>query len=80
MESTKYYFGEIYPKKQKQEGLLLFDESIPMFHIGQCYEKVKAKPIKCGLCGGNHFHVGQGEYYTAIRCVNCNWETCIHSG
>jgi len=51
-----------------------------MFHIGQRYEDEPAKKITCIQCGGEQFNVGQGDYFTAIRCVKCEWETGIHEG
>ena len=51
-----------------------------LFHIGQCYEKEVAKTLFCKKCGDNKFHVGRGNYYTAIKCVNCGWEICEHDG
>lgn len=50
------------------------------FHIGQCYEIEAAKLVECSVCGGHDFNVGKGGYYTAIRCINCEWETCVHEG
>lgn len=44
------------------------------FHIGQCYENVAAKTIQCVGCDGKEFNVGEGKYFTAIRCVKCKWE------
>ena len=50
-----------------------------LFHIGQ-YDENLAKTVFCKHCGGNEFNVGQEDYYTAIRCVNCHWEISIHEG
>mgnify|MGYP001103927143 CR=1 FL=1 len=51
------------------------------FNIGPVYpDSDNAKKIRCRLCGGDHFYVGTESYYTAIKCVNCEWELCIHSG
>ena len=50
------------------------------FHIGQSYENTAAKTLECRHCGGREFNVGQGGYFTAIRCVRCEWEECIHDG
>lgn len=35
---------------------------------------------RCIICGGVEFNVGTGDYFTAIRCVKCQWEQCAHSG
>lgn len=50
------------------------------FHIGQSYEERPAKIVECAKCGGREFNVAQGSYYTAIRCIKCQWEVCIHDG
>jgi len=54
------------------------DEDI--FHIGQSYEDEAAKVLKCKICGGMEFNVGRGDYYTAIKCIKCEWELCVHNG
>lgn len=59
---------------------LIANSDCPEFHIGQSYEEKPAQAIKCILCGSNVFNVGHGEWYTAIRCVHCQWEFCIHEG
>ncbi len=51
-----------------------------LFHVGQCYEKSVAETVRCLGCGGKKFYVGQGSYFTAIKCVTCRWEHCIHDG
>lgn len=38
------------------------------------------KTLKCRDCGSTLFEVGQGSYFTAIRCQNCMWEMEIHEG
>ncbi len=58
-------------------------EEIPddnTFVIGQGYEERPAKTIRCKNCKGTDFNVGQGSYYTAIRCTTCEWQVCIHEG
>lgn len=50
------------------------------FSIGQSYEEGPALKLRCKLCHGSHFIVGVESYYTAIKCVNCKLELCIHSG
>jgi hypothetical protein len=64
--------------KEYEKPYEFADEST--FSIGQGYEKVPAKDIYCGLCKGTEFNVGQGDYFTALRCVTCKWEVCIHDG
>lgn len=50
------------------------------FTIGQCYEEKPAKKLQCKKCKGDKFIVGQGSYYTAIKCPVCLYELCIHDG
>jgi hypothetical protein len=50
------------------------------FTIGQSYEVYAATTIICKNCGGDKFIVGQGDFYTAIKCPACNLEMCIHDG
>lgn len=50
-----------------------------LFHIGQGYDNRAAQQIKCN-CGCDKFYVGEGDYYTAIKCSNCELELCIHEG
>ncbi len=51
-----------------------------LFSIGQCYDDKPASTIYCSKCGGKEFHVGSSSYFTAIKCINCEWEICIHDG
>lgn len=53
-----------------------------LFHIGQSYghESGKADTAHCKNCGGKEFNVGIGDYYTAVRCVACEFEICVHEG
>jgi ribosomal protein L37E len=51
-----------------------------LFHVGQSYEEGPADTIQCRRCGGKEFNVGQGSYFTAIRCVKCEYELCVHNG
>lgn len=50
------------------------------FKIGQFYESKAATTLRCKLCKGTSFMVGLGSYYTAIKCVNCDWQECVHEG
>ena len=52
------------------------------FKIHQCYTKNSdcTETIVCKKCGGDKFIVGQDDYFTAIKCPNCEWEECIHEG
>jgi hypothetical protein len=51
-----------------------------LFRVGQVYDTTPAKTLQCRFCGSKVFNVGQGCHFTAIRCVNCKWELCIHDG
>jgi len=51
------------------------------FELYQCYEKPgSTKQIKCAKCGRTTLEIGQGSYFTVIRCPNCKHEMCIHNG
>lgn len=50
------------------------------FSIGQSYEKEFAQKLVCKHCGSDKFFVGQGSYFTAIKCETCQYEICIHEG
>lgn len=56
------------------------DKNSSLFHIGQCYEAEPARVLRCKTCDSSQFRVGQGSYYTAIKCPTCGWEMCIHDG
>jgi len=62
------------------EEELVSEADKPEFHIGQGYEGKPAKALQCRLCGGSQFYVGEGEYFTGIKCIVCEWEMCIHDG
>jgi hypothetical protein len=38
------------------------------------------KTLVCRKCGGDRWIVGQGCYYTALKCPKCGWECCAHAG
>jgi len=63
-------YDEVYDKKRDDKT----------WHIGQSYDGIKASSLFCAVCGSKEFNVGQGSWYTAIRCVNCKWEVSIHDG
>lgn len=50
------------------------------FIIGQDYKNEVATTICCKKCGSKSFNVGKASHYTAIRCVECEWQLCIHEG
>lgn len=53
-----------------------------LFHIGQNYGAgiMPCKTFQCTQCGSKEFNVGQSNYFTAIRCIKCGWESCVHQG
>jgi hypothetical protein len=69
-------------------SLLNFVNEVARYHLvqrgdfstGQVYDNYKAKTTIYSKCESDKFFVGQGSYYTAIKCVNCGWEECIHDG
>ena len=62
------------------EDVLRAVSSDETFHIGQVYEDEAVTTRECKNCGGCQFNVGQGSYFTALRCPKCGWECCIHEG
>jgi hypothetical protein len=50
------------------------------FHIGSHCDKETAATIVCKKCGADKFMVGKGTYFTALKCLTCKWEDCIHEG
>lgn len=50
------------------------------FHIGQSYMDTNVNKYVCKTCNGDKFYFGQKEYFSAIKCVTCGWETCVHEG
>jgi hypothetical protein len=50
------------------------------FVVGQCYENTPARTLRDKKCGSTSFVVGQGSYYTAIKCQKCEYQVCIHDG
>jgi len=80
MEAEAFICGVPISWAFKYEDLVKNDEQDETFHIGQCYEEEAAATLVCVKCDGKVFNVGQGSYFTAIRCVKCEWEVCIHDG
>lgn len=51
------------------------------FRLHQTYDKPgSTRQIRCRWCGSTRFEVGQGSYYTVVRCPECGTEECIHDG
>ena len=40
----------------------------------------EAQTLICRQCGSDQFIVAHWNYFTAIKCVKCKWERCIHDG
>lgn len=49
------------------------------FHVQNRKEQVIREYV-CTHCGGMEFNAGTAQYKTFLRCVKCEWETCVHSG
>lgn len=79
LDSESYNLPELLPDDPSIGDVLEWKQD-GLFHIGQSYEKKVADTVFCKGCGGNKFNVGQGSYYTAIRCVVCEYEILIHEG
>lgn len=81
----KHHFWGIWSDKKidekfDEDNIIEKCENDETFHIGQSYEEEAVTTIKCAKCGSREFNVGQGNYFTAIRCPKCKWELCIHNG
>lgn len=51
------------------------------FKSHQCYEKpADTQTLICRKCNTDLFKVGQGDYFNAIKCINCNYEVPIYHG
>jgi hypothetical protein len=77
-DDPSFVYNEVYPKNLKEDGLLEFTDK--HFHIGQSYEKEKARQIRCKQCGGEDFNIAMGNWYIAIKCTRCQWELGVHDG
>ena len=49
------------------------------FSVGQSYTKDVCKTVIC-KCGNDKFLVGQDDYFTALKCLECGIEGGIHDG
>jgi hypothetical protein len=49
------------------------------FNLNQGYDG-STKQIVCSFCGHDKFYVGQGSYYTVVKCIKCQREECVHDG
>ena len=75
-EEIKYGLNDDHPPDDKDPAKK-GDEDI--FHLGD-YTEEPVKKLICTLCGGDNFKVGSGSHFTAIKCVKCEWEWCVHEG
>lgn len=48
--------------------------------ISRTFHVSEMKEYFCVGCGGTEFKVGSRPYQTFLKCVKCEWETCVHSG
>jgi len=82
-KTMKKVYGDDY-KKQDGWELLAYPPNLKtvednLFHIN---DRVNDKPVEtlvC-ICGSKEFNVGQDTYFTAIRCIKCGLEMCVHEG
>ena len=52
-----------------------------LFHISPFTEEDSiAKTLCCKHCGGKTFNVGTSYLFTAVKCVVCEYEVCVHDG
>lgn len=49
------------------------------FHI-KSWDGADVSQAKCKNCGGVNFEVGLARHYTVVKCVNCEYEVCVHEG
>lgn len=70
------------PKEIKDQLEDIFDRKKDgLFHnLNGDDKRDQLKTIYCKICGGKEFYVGQGSYFTALKCKKCNWEACVHDG
>jgi len=66
--------------KYPNQGDYLEEKKEIEFNIGQCYEEEPAKTLVCKHCGSDQFKVAQGSHFTAVKCIKCEYEVCIHDG
>jgi len=71
--------GSFDPGFIEQEDFIEFSDE-DEFEIGQEYTNEPDKKIICKYCKSDKWIVGQGEYHTSIKCINCKYEICIHNG
>ena len=79
---NQYYYE---PGKETDKYDIGYLKSIDLvergdFHIGQSYANKPDATVICKKCGNDKFIVGQGHCHTSIKCINCEWELCIHDG
>ena len=48
------------------------------FHVGS--GDATTVQLVCRLCGADRLMVGQGPYFTAVKCINCGYEVGVHEG
>lgn len=49
-------------------------------HIGRCYSKTPSKVYQCKKCKSIEFIVIIDDYFTGVKCKNCNYEISVHEG
>jgi len=69
--SDEFHCNTLYEEKNDKTFHIKRNKNIPE----------ETNTLFCKQCGENKFYVGKnGKYYTAIKCINCEWELCIHEG
>ena len=57
------------------------DVQVGRFHVGYGRDpEGLCESFRCKKCGSERFYVGSRRFFTAIKCVNCLWEACVHDG
>ncbi len=50
------------------------------FKIDRGSQSAGIKTLICKICNSDRFIVGQAEYFTAVKCIECGYELGIHEG
>jgi len=72
-------YGNITPESIEYSKLTTTEKD-NLFHIGSYEQSEPAKTLKCTICGGKKFNVGIDNCFTSIKCIECNYEVCVHEG
>ena len=50
------------------------------FHLNHESGKEGCESLICRVCNNDRLIVGQAAFFTAVRCVNCDYEITVHEG